>query len=91
MEAGPIASRHVTWSRSSTVGHALRVPAVYDFDSDEDDDMYDEEVSEAVLPMCASFESLTREEANRYLLSLRLNIIMRLFGSFIICINTHSV
>ena len=60
MEVGVAASRRVPWSRN-----ALRVPVVYDFDSDEDDEVYAEEVSEAVLPLCASFESLTREEANR--------------------------
>ena len=65
MEAGPTASRRVTWS-CNTIGHTLRVPAVYDFDSDEEDDVYAEEVSEVVLPMCASFDSLTREEANRF-------------------------
>ena len=65
MEAGPTASRCATWSRNNTIGHALRVPVVYDFDSDEEDDVYAEEVLEVVLPLCASFDSLTREEANR--------------------------
>ena len=68
MDAGVVlstASRHATWPCNNTVGHAFRVPVIYDFDSDEEDDVYAEEVSEVVLPVCASFDSLTREEANK--------------------------
>ena len=36
-----------------------------DFDSDEKEDVYPEEVSEVVLPLFARFDSLTREEGGR--------------------------
>ena len=58
----PTTSRRVAWSRN-----ALRLPVIYDFDSEDEDNVLEaEEASEAVLPMSASFDSITREEANRY-------------------------
>lgn len=61
----PAVSRRVTRSLSNTVGHSLRLPPVYDFESDDEDNVYAEEIFEAVLPLCANFDSLTREDAGR--------------------------
>lgn len=61
----PTASRRVTWSRSSGFNRALSLPVVYDFDSEDEENVYPEETSELVLPLCAKFDSITREEANR--------------------------
>ena len=57
-------SQRATWPRNMA-GRSFSVPAIYDFDSDEEEDVYPEEVSEVVLPLCARFDSLTREEAGR--------------------------
>ena len=61
--AGPLPTtpRRVSWSRN-----VLRLPAIYDFDSEDEDNVLEaEKASEAVLPMSASFDSITREDANR--------------------------
>lgn len=52
-------------SHNSAVDQALKLPTVYDFNSDEEDDVYAEEAFEAVLPPCAKFDTLSREEATK--------------------------
>lgn len=59
------ATQRVAWSNNNGVGHSLRVPVVYDFDSEDEDNVYAEETAEAVLPLSANFDSITREDANR--------------------------
>ena len=54
-------SQRVTWPHNMA-GHSFSVPAIYNFDSDEEEDVYPEEMSEVVLPR---FDSLTREEGSR--------------------------
>ena len=57
----PSTSRRVSCSRN-----VLRLPVIYDFDSEDEDNVFEaEEAFEAVLPMSASFDSITREDANR--------------------------
>ena len=60
----PTDAQHETWScNNNTVG---RAPIIYDFDSDDEDGTYtEEEAFDAVLPLCADFDSLSREEAGR--------------------------
>jgi len=60
----PVTLQHTSQSHNSAVDRAFKLPCIYNFDSDdEDDDVYAEEAFEAVLPASSNFDALSREEA----------------------------
>ena len=78
-------SWHATWPRSMTA-RSFSVPVYYNFDSDEEEDVYPEEVSEVVLPLCARFDSLTREEAGRYITTVKGSVYCYKIIIFMLCV-----